>query len=245
LGVTSGVSDDAIKSAFRRKALELHRDTSGLEGGPSLEFQEAYDVLSDPERRRIYDRQEHPPARWRPWGPVAETLVRQRAPAEPLRPSDANRNFREIPLAELFERQSPFFDELLERLWIDFASLSRPKAETLESLIVEVVVTREEARFGGRARVKILARATCSVSTGSAQWNFMSAGDAKITARSRWNTTSRARRLLQAPDFVLAEVAVATAGLRRRQESSSRYPSSTASTAAKPSGRRTSAFTCI
>ena len=45
LGVPFDASGDDIKAAFRRRALELHPDTSGMESGPFLELQEAYGVL--------------------------------------------------------------------------------------------------------------------------------------------------------------------------------------------------------
>ena len=41
------------------------------------------------------------------------------------------------------------FDELFERLWSNFDLLTRPKAERLESLNVDVPLTTEEAREGG------------------------------------------------------------------------------------------------
>lgn len=173
LGVASDASGDDIKSAFRRRAMELHPDTSGLESGPFLELQEAYGVLSDPQRRRHYDREVHSVAiRRRPWGPVAEPLVRERPGGEPIRPPAASRNFREIPLAEILERESPTFDELFDRLWSNFESVSRPKAETLESLTVEVVIGQEEARFGGRVQADIPARATCPACGGHGAVGF-------------------------------------------------------------------------
>ena len=87
LGVASDASGDDIKSAYRRRALELHPDTSGLESGPFLELKEAYGVLSDPQRRGHYDRVVHSDAtRGRPWGPQAEPLVRERPRGEPCRP---------------------------------------------------------------------------------------------------------------------------------------------------------------
>jgi molecular chaperone DnaJ len=173
LGVASDASDDDIKSAFRRRARELHPDTSGLESGPFLELQEAYGVLSDPQRRRHYDREAHSVAtRRRPWGPVAEPLVRERPGREPFRPPASSRNFREIPLAEIFERESPTFDELFDRLWRNFESVSRPKSETLESLTVEVVINQEEARFGGRVQVNVPARATCPACGGHGAVGF-------------------------------------------------------------------------
>ena len=98
LGITSDANLDEIKAAFRRRALELHPDQSGLESGPFLEVQEAYGVLSDPGRRRDYDRRGEAIARHRPWGPSAEPLVRKRTPAEPF----ATRGFRDVSLTESF-----------------------------------------------------------------------------------------------------------------------------------------------
>jgi curved DNA-binding protein CbpA len=147
LGITSDASSEDIKMAFRRRAMELHPDTSGLESGPFLELREAYGVLGNPESRRRYDRQFSPVAmRRRPWGPVAEPLVPQKPRGEPLRPQDASRRFRRIPREEIFQQQIPPFEELFDRLWGNFESANRPNAETLESLTIEVVPGREEAR---------------------------------------------------------------------------------------------------
>ncbi len=67
---------------------------------------------------------------------------------------------------ESFEAYRPSFEELFDRLWANFESLSRPKGEHLESLTVEMVVSPEEARQGGRVRVWIPARAVCSACGG-------------------------------------------------------------------------------
>ena len=168
LGITSDANLDEIKAAFRRRALELHPDQSGLESGPFLEVQEAYGVLSDPGRRRDYDRRGEAIARHRPWGPSAEPLVRKRTPAEPF----AARRFRDVSLAESFFSHRPSFDELFERLWSNFDSVSRPKAEHLESLTVEVVVSPEDAARGGTVRVGIPARATCPACGGHGAIGF-------------------------------------------------------------------------
>ena len=157
LGITSDADLDEIKAAFRRRAMELHPDHSGLESGPFLEVQEAYGVLSDPARRRDYDRRGQTIVRRRPWGPSAEPLVRKRPPREPF----SARGFRDVSLTESFRSNSPSFDELFERWWSNFDSVSRPKSERLESLTVEVIVSPEEAALGGAVRVGIPARATC------------------------------------------------------------------------------------
>ena len=86
LGVGSRATLEEIKSAFRRRAMELHPDHSGKESEPFLEIHEAYNVLSDPERRRSYDRQsQEAPARRPPRRPPPEPLVTHRSKAEPLK----------------------------------------------------------------------------------------------------------------------------------------------------------------
>ena len=173
LGIASDATLEEVKAAFRRRAMELHPDTSGLESGPFLEAQEAYGVLSDPERRRRYDRRAVSlVTRRRPWGPAAEPMVRARPQAELLRAADSANSFREVPLADIFARQTPSFDQLFARLWSNFDSFSRPKSEGLESLTVEVVLAADEAQLGGRVQVNIPARATCPACGGSGAAGF-------------------------------------------------------------------------
>ena len=161
LGVSIGASAREIKAAFRRRARELHPDLSGLESGPFLEVQEAYGVLSDPVRRRDYDRQSLGRTRRRPWGPSVEPLVPPRSAPESFRPITRASGFRDLGLDHDFAEYKPSFDELSDRLWGNFEPLERPKAENVESPTVEVVISWRDARFGGRVRVRIPALATC------------------------------------------------------------------------------------
>ncbi len=61
LGVARDASEEEVRKAFRRKALEFHpdRNKSPEAAEHFREVNEAYQVLSDPERRRQYDRFGH------------------------------------------------------------------------------------------------------------------------------------------------------------------------------------------
>ena len=62
LGVQRGASEADVKKAFRKLARELHPDVNAHDPEAEEKFKqaaEAYEVLSDPERRRAYDRFGH------------------------------------------------------------------------------------------------------------------------------------------------------------------------------------------
>ena len=158
LGVNSTATLEEIKSAFRRRAKELHPDHSGSESEPFLEIQEAYGVLSDPKRRRYYDRQgQAGPVRRPRWGPTPEPLVSRRSKAEPLKPFAD----RDVSIETSFESFRPSFEEIFARLWSNYDLWPKPKAERLENLTVEVSVSPGEAALGGDFRLEIPGLATC------------------------------------------------------------------------------------
>lgn len=61
LGVSRGASEEEIKRAFRKLALEYHPDRNKTKGAGERfkEINEAYQVLLDPEKRSNYDRYGH------------------------------------------------------------------------------------------------------------------------------------------------------------------------------------------
>lgn len=61
LGVSRGANDEEIRRAFRKKAMEFHPDRNRTPGAEDAfkEINEAYQVLSDQEKRARYDRFGH------------------------------------------------------------------------------------------------------------------------------------------------------------------------------------------
>lgn len=59
LGIAKGASEDEIKKAFRRKAVELHPDKEGGDEAKFKEVNEAYEVLKDGSKRQRYDQFGH------------------------------------------------------------------------------------------------------------------------------------------------------------------------------------------
>jgi molecular chaperone DnaJ len=162
LGVSSTATLEEIKSAFRRRAMELHPDHSGRESEPFLEIQEAYDVLSDPDRRRSYDRQSQVvPVRGASRGPAPEPLAGRRSKIEPLKQAARKYGARGFSIADSFDIYRPSFVGLFERLWSDFENWQRPKAKQIENLALEAVLDPGEAIQGGRIRLQIPGLTTC------------------------------------------------------------------------------------
>jgi molecular chaperone DnaJ len=61
LGVTRGVNEDDLKKAYRRLAKQYHPDTNKEPDAEArfIEVNEAYETLSDPQKRSVYDRYGH------------------------------------------------------------------------------------------------------------------------------------------------------------------------------------------
>jgi len=62
LGIDRSASQDEIKKAYRQKARQLHPDVNKTDPDAEAKFKElseAYQVLSDPEKRAVYDRYGH------------------------------------------------------------------------------------------------------------------------------------------------------------------------------------------
>ncbi len=157
LRVERDATPEQIQAAYKHWAKRIQPSEDAPPTDQMRELQEAYTVVGNPARRRAYDRE-------------------QRERAEPLRPScpdaAAQQEVREIRLRDSFETYHPSFEELFERFWDNFDLVTRPKADRLESLTVEVPVSPQEARRGGSARIMIPARAQCPSCSGHGAIGF-------------------------------------------------------------------------
>jgi len=166
LGIDAGASQHDVKKAYRRKAKEFHPDLYGEDSTPFKAVQEAYAVLSDPTRRRSYDDSLHVGPARRPISPQPEPLRPRRREAEPLIPRRRSARLDDISLTRSFDTIRPSFEELFDHLWSNFTGASRPKAEGIRSLTIEVPVPWEQADIGGYARVLVPARMECPACRG-------------------------------------------------------------------------------
>ena len=167
LGVSRRESPRGIQDAFRELAKRYHPDRAGPGGAPRFQdVREAYEVLSDPEKRKLYnheiDREEFgiPPT-------PEPIFTRPRSRAEPLVPK---------PMSVLrdFETIRPSFEPLFDRFVRNFTGLRIPKGERLESLNVEVFLSHDEAARGVTVPLSIPVFHACLGCGGSGRdWLFL------------------------------------------------------------------------
>jgi len=116
----------------------------------------AWRCSQTPTIRRKYRRETGPP--YVPLGKPVTPLG-----PEPLIPEERSTDFGNISLVRSFQTFTPSFDEIFDWLW---SNLSRPKAEGIQGLAMEVPVTLEQPRCGGQARILVPAQACCPTCRG-------------------------------------------------------------------------------
>ena len=141
LGVTRTASDDDIKKAYRRLALQYHPDRNNAPEATERfkEATEAYQVLSDAEKRGLYDRFGHS-AFDRGGGPSVDFT-----------------NFVGLSIEDLFES---FFGA-------GGARGARQRVQRGQDLRYDLHITLEEAVFGASKEISLTKHVACSRCTGS------------------------------------------------------------------------------
>lgn len=126
LGILRGADPEQVKAAHRRLAKRYHPDGTTGDERRFLAIQEAYQLLSDPLRRRDWDRRHAP-------GPVpASNARRQTGAAPPTTRGDGPRR-RPARAARVYRRPgSRSRTWTAERVpwWQDFSPHGQPRTET-------------------------------------------------------------------------------------------------------------------
>ncbi|MGE5303886.1 MAG: DnaJ domain-containing protein [Alphaproteobacteria bacterium] len=166
LGVSRRENLRGIQEAFRELAKKYHPDRAGPENtGKFQEIQEAYGVLSDPEKRELYNHQieEREAGSYSRREPI---YARSPSRPEPLIP-------KPMPVLHGFETIRPSFESLFDRFLRNFTGEKIPKGERLEDLNVEVILSPEEAATGVTVPVGVPVFYTCPRCAGSGHtWLF-------------------------------------------------------------------------
>jgi len=166
LGVSRTESTSGIREAFRELVKRYHPDRVGpQEARVFQDIVEAYQVLSDPERRKLYHqglRHAEGSAEPQP----APIIVGQRPQPEPLVPAS-------LSILRDFQTIQPSFKAMFERFLRNFTGIGVPKGERLEGLTVEVILSPAEAARGGVAPLGVPVFSPCPVCGGSGrEWLF-------------------------------------------------------------------------
>ena len=154
LGITRTESSRSIRSAHRDLVKRLRRDTAREQAMLTLqEATHAYDVLSDPRRRREYDED-----------------LRRESDGEPI----GGRHSRAEPIVaeslRVFanpESIQPSFEAMYDRLLRNYTGIGVPKAERLEGLKLEVRLPPDAAARGCSVPVGVPTFSRCPHCHGS------------------------------------------------------------------------------
>jgi len=139
LGVSEGADEAEIKAAFRRKAMEYHPDKQTGKDEVERRIAEerfknannAYEALSDPERRSVYDRMHQAPGRPSepaparpPRAPEADVPPRASWDVPRTGPGSFHRNEQRRP-PEAAERKAPERKDLTPEMKATAAEMAR------------------------------------------------------------------------------------------------------------------------
>lgn len=142
LGVSRNASQDEIKQSYRRLAHQYHPDKGG-DAEKFKEINEAYQVLSDPEKRKKYDAFGHS---FEGYGGTAGV-------------------WENVDFGDIFGGfQESSFDDIFSDF---FGGFGRRQSKTRQNIIVDVEISLEEAYFGKTFDLSFSRQVTCQSCRGS------------------------------------------------------------------------------
>jgi DnaJ-class molecular chaperone len=166
MGISRDADLDMIRRAYPKAIWKVH---PGVSKAPDkdrvMEIQEAYEVLSDPERRKFYNDNLAGAEKPGEMGYRLTAIGHKRSP-EPLFPEP-------ISIMKDFFNYSDPIESFFERFYRNFTGVGVSKAERPEGLTVELILTPDESLRGGRIAFKIPVLYTCPFCDGTGrEWQF-------------------------------------------------------------------------
>ena len=156
LGVSKTASADELKKAYRKKALELHPDKNPGDKAAEEKFKEAaeaYDVLSDDQKRGAYDRYGHA---------GVENMGGNRG--------GGGGGFQGMDFEDIL-RRAGFDDDIFSQFFGGGGGGrrggSRPQGERGGNLSIKVKMTLEEISTGVDKKIKVKKQIGCNTCNGS------------------------------------------------------------------------------
>jgi molecular chaperone DnaJ len=151
LGISTQAAPGEIKRAYRQIAFTVHPDV-GERPDPERfrEIHEAYETLSNPDRRRSYD--------------VEISIRRRPLSAEPLRSKAP------VTVVDDFLTVRPSTEELLDLIGQNFFGYREKSGGRRRRLGMEAILDGEEARFGCRIPLRVPCYLRCHSCGGTGEW---------------------------------------------------------------------------
>ncbi|MCB0347780.1 MAG: DnaJ domain-containing protein [Bdellovibrionales bacterium] len=148
LGVSKSATDDDLKKAYRKLAMKYHPDKNPGDKSAEDMFKkvsEAYDVLRDPERRKLYDQFGHSDPR------------ASGARGNPFKGAGFDQNFQGFH--DFYqERTAESFQDMFQEMFGDIFGGGKPRKQRGSDLKYTIHVGFEEAARGCKKTISFIRR---------------------------------------------------------------------------------------
>jgi molecular chaperone DnaJ len=175
LDIDHTATPSEIKKAYRAAAKKCHPDVSARNDRTFKQVQEAYETLSDPQKRMAYDKED------------SSGTASPPKPQPPFQPDDFSFVFNDF-IPGIFDRVGWPFPELND-FWFDFGpDLFGAAGESHKEQFVEIILTPDEARAGGELSFDVPVWSTCNRCRGTGK------SQGVICGRCRGEGTERSEK---------------------------------------------------